>query len=146
MTNFALHLINGSDVPGGMGLWLFLSVGAVCLFVVFIPLVSWIDNRRKEREAFYKADTMRRLVEASGEGAKAAIQLMREEERLKRIKILEGLKIGGLINVGVGVGLMIFLRAMLGGGTGSAYVCGLIPGFIGVAMLTYSLFLAAPVE
>ncbi len=43
-----------------MGLWLFLSVGAVSLFVVFIPLVSWIDSRRKEREAFYKADTMRR--------------------------------------------------------------------------------------
>ena len=47
-----------------MGLWLFLSIGAVCLFVIFIPLVAWIDNRRKEREAFYKADTMRRIAEA----------------------------------------------------------------------------------
>jgi hypothetical protein len=145
MTNLALQLINGGDFPG-MGLWLFLSVGAVSLFVVFIPLVSWIDSRRKEREAFYKADTMRRVAESSGEGAKAAIQLMREQDRLTRIKTLEGIKIGGLINLAVGVGLTIFLRAMLGGSQGSPYLCGLIPGFIGVAMLTYSLFLAAPVE
>ena len=146
MTNLALHLINGADVPGGMGLWLFLSVGAVSLFVVFIPVVSWIDNRRKEREAFYKADTMRRLAESTGEGAKAAIQLMREEDRIKRTKTLEGMKIGGLINIGVGVGLMIFLRVLIGGGSGSPYLCGLIPGFVGVAMLTYAMFLAAPVE
>jgi hypothetical protein len=146
MTNLALHLINGADVPGGMGLWLFLSVGAVSLFVVFIPVVSWIDNRRKEREAFYKADTIRRLAEASGDGAKAAIQLMREQDRLSRIKTLEGVKIGGIINLGVGVGLTIFLRALLGGGQGSPYLCGMIPGFVGIAMLTYSLFLAAPVE
>ncbi len=146
MSHLVTYLMNGDRFPESMGLWLFLSVGAVSLFVIFIPLVSYIDNRRKEREAFYKADTMRRLAEASGEGAKAAIELMREEERLKRIKTLEGMKIGGLINLGVGLGLMIFLRAMLGGGGGSPYLCGLIPGFIGVAMLCYAMFLAAPVE
>ena len=36
------------DNPG-FGLWMFLSIGAVSLFVVFIPLVSWIDSRRKDR-------------------------------------------------------------------------------------------------
>lgn len=146
MNHLIRQLMSGFGDPQGMGIWLFLSVGAVSLFVVFIPLVTWIDNRRKEREAFYKADTMRRLAESSGEGAKAAIQLMREEERLKAIKVLEGLKIGGLINIGVGVGLLIFLRVMLGGGSGSPYLCGLIPGFIGLAMLSYAMFLARPVE
>ena len=57
------------------GLWAFLSIGAVSLFAVFIPLVTFIENRRKEREAFYKAETLRRLTEASGEGAKAALEL-----------------------------------------------------------------------
>ncbi len=62
------------------------------------------------------------------------------------------MKIGGLINIGVGVGLIIFLRVLLGpggvanGGAGSAYLCGLIPGFIGVAMLMYVYVLAAPIE
>jgi len=148
MAHLEMHFLSGTDdvVFGSMGLWLFLSIGAVALFVVFIPLITWIDSRRKEREAFYKADTMRRLAEGSGEGAKAAIQLMREEERLKRIKAREGLKIGGLINIAVGVALLIFLHLLLGGGPGSPYLCGLIPGFIGLAMLTYVMFLAGPLE
>lgn len=126
------------------GLWMFLSIGAVALFVVFIPTVTYLENRRKEREAFYKADTLRRLAEASGEGAKAAVDLLREQDRQTRVKTREGLKIGGLINLGVGVALLIFLRALIG--NQPVYLCGLIPGFIGVAMLIYALFLAPSVE
>jgi hypothetical protein len=137
---------SANAVFGNMGLWLFLSVGAVALFVVFIPLVTWIENRRKEREAFYQAETIRRLAEASGNGAAAALELMREQNRLARIKMLEGMKIGGIINLGVGVGLVIFLRVLLGAGQGSPFLCGLIPGFIGIGMLTYAFFLAAPVD
>jgi hypothetical protein len=55
------------------------------------------------------------------------------------------MKIAGIVNLGVGVGLIIFLRAMMGGQPGSPYLCGLIPGFIGVGMLVYALFLADPV-
>ena len=76
MTNLAMMMFDPSN---GFGLWMFLSIGAVALFVVFIPLTSWIDSQRREREAFYKAETMRRLAESSGEGAKAAIELLREQ-------------------------------------------------------------------
>jgi hypothetical protein len=126
------------------GLWMFLSVGAVALFVVFIPTVTWLDSRRKEREAYYKAETFRRMAEASGEGAKAAVELLREEERIKASKTHEGLKIGGLVNLAVGVGLMIFLRALVG--NEPVYLVGLIPGLIGVALLAYALFMAPKVE
>jgi hypothetical protein len=129
--------------PAG-GLWIFLSVGAVALFVVFLPITTWLEARRKEREAFYKADTMRRLAESSGEGAKAAIELLKEEGRQKWIRTREGLKIAGLINLAVGIALIIFLRALIG--NEPVYLCGLIPGFIGVAMLVYALFLAPAVE
>jgi hypothetical protein len=125
----------------------------VALFMVFIPLVTWIESHRKEREAFYKAETFRRMVEASGEGAKAAVELVREEDRLKRIKVREGMKIGGVINIGVGLGLVIFLGALFRGGgsintggPGPVYLCGLIPAFVGVAMLVYVYLLATPVE
>ncbi|MGA2570941.1 MAG: hypothetical protein ABSF23_10520 [Terracidiphilus sp.] len=128
------------------GLWMFLSVGAVALFVVFIPLVSWIDSRRKEREAFYKSETLRRLGESSTDGAKLTLDMLREEARREEIKKREGLKVAGLINIGVGVGLVIFLRGLIGGGHDSPYLCGLIPGLIGVAMLIYVYLLAAPIE
>jgi hypothetical protein len=54
------------------------------------------------------------------------------------------MKIGGVINLAVGVALLIFLRALIG--NEPVYLCGLIPGFIGVAMLIYALFLAPPIE
>jgi hypothetical protein len=145
MMHAAMWLFGPEEVFGSFGLWAFLSVGAVALFGVFIPIVTWIDSRRKEREAFYKAETFRRVAEASGDGAKAAIELLREEYRIKQLRIREGMKIGGLINLAVGVGLIVFLRVMLGDGHGSPYLCGLIPGLIGVAMLSYGLFLA-PVD
>jgi len=118
----------------------------------FTAIVHWTDSQRKEREAYYKAETLRRITEASGAGASAAVELLREDERIKRTKSREGLKIGGLINVAVGIGLMIFLHALFGGGsgangvTGSVYLCGLIPGFVGVAMLVYVYVLAAPLK
>ncbi|MGD0519723.1 MAG: DUF6249 domain-containing protein [Terracidiphilus sp.] len=128
----------------------------VAMFGVLIPIVSvvsvftfitfavWFKHRSQEREAFYKAETLRRITEASGEGAKAALELMREDDRLKRIKAREGMKIGGLINIGVGVALVIFLRALVS--NEPVYLCGLIPGFVGIALLVYALFLAPPVE
>lgn len=141
--NYLAMALDG--LPPNFGLWIFLSVGAVSLFVVFIPLVSWIDSRRKEREAFYKADTFRRLAEASGEGAKAALELLREEERLKRIKSREGMKAGGIINIAVGIGLTIMLYSLIGT-KDSPYLVGLIPLLIGVAMLVYVYVLAAPID
>lgn len=142
MTNLAMAVF--SDMPGGFGLWMFLSIGAVALFVVFIPLTTWIESQRKEREAFYKSETMRRLAESSGEGAKTAVEMLREQARLEQIKKREGMKIGGLVNIAIGVALMIFLRALVGGEP--VYLCGLIPGLIGVALLTYALILAPKVE
>jgi hypothetical protein len=130
------------DFNGAFGLWMFLSIGAVSMFGVFIPLVTFFDNRRKEREAFYRAETLRRVAEAPGDGAKSALEMLREEERAKAVKTIEGMKVGGLINLGVGIALLIFLRFMIGGGPGSPYLCGLIPVFIGLALLCYALFMA----
>lgn len=130
------------EFNGPFGLWMFLSIGAVALFAVFIPLVSFIDSRRKEREAFYRAETFRRVAEAPGEAGRAALEVLREEERARAVKTIEGMKVGGLVNIGVGLALLIFLRFMIGGGLGSPYLCGLIPMFIGLALLCYALFMA----
>ena len=117
-------------------------VAIVSTFVMIIFAIRY-GTQRKEREAFYKAETLRRITESSGEGAKAAIELLKEEDRLKRIKDREGMKVGGLVTLGVGVGLVIFLWAMVGP---KVALCGLIPGLVGVALLVYVFFLAGPVE
>lgn len=131
---------------GTTGLFLFLSVGAIAVFS-FISIAVWTEARRKEREAYYKADSLRRIAEMPGEAALQVIGLLREEEQIRQAqvqakegKMIEGMKIGGLVNIAVGIGLMFLI-----GGTNrgsSAYFVGLIPGLIGVALLVYALFLA----
>lgn len=146
MAHLALAFIDASEIfQGNTAMWLFLAVGAIALFGIFLPITSSFEARRKEREAFYRAETIRRLAEASGEGAKSAIEMLREDERLKEVKKLEGLKIGGVVNIGVGIGLTCLLWS-LAGRDGSPYMVGLIPGLIGVGLLVYVYLLAAPVD
>lgn len=143
MTHLVLQMIFGdTEVFASYPFWLFLSVGAVALFGIFLPLATWMDHRRKEREAFYKAETVRRIAEAPSEGGNSAVMLLREQERIASIKTREGLKIGGIINIGVGIGVTVFLYALLHGSPVS--LCGMIPALIGAAMLVYVYVLAEP--
>ena len=64
--------------------------------LTFAAVVHWLDTQRKEREAYYKAETLRRVTEASGEGAKAAVELMQRDDRVKRLRVREGMKISTL--------------------------------------------------
>jgi hypothetical protein len=147
MTQLAMQLSDFEQgIFGGNGLWLFLSIGAVCLFVVFIPLVTWLDNSRKEREAFYRAETLRRLAEAPAESAKEAIALMHAQDRSALVRTREGLKMGGTICIAVGLALAAFLYFMTSGHDRPAALAGGIPALVGVAMLIYVYVLASPVE
>lgn len=143
MTHLTVLLGGPDEVFGNYGLWVFLSIGAVALFAVFLPITTWLESRRKEREAFYKAETLRRVSESSSDGGKASIEFLREQNRLMQFKTLEGLKIGGLIMIGVGVGVVVLLWFLAGPAVSS---CGVIPLLIGVAMLAYVYLLAAPVQ
>ncbi|HMG84523.1 MAG TPA: hypothetical protein VK574_02200 [Terracidiphilus sp.] len=148
MMHLVLQLIGGpeTEVFSNYGLWLFLAVGAVALFGIFLPLTTWMDHRRKEREAFYRAETFRRLSESSGDGAKAAVELLREESRQEQIKKIEGLKIGGIITLGVGIAMVIFMSVLTGHERGVPFLVGLVPAFVGAAMLIYVYFLASPIQ
>ena len=96
----------------------------------------------KETEAFYKAETFRRVAEAPAERGTSAVELLREEERI--IKRREGLKMAGIINIGIGVSLIIFLRALIGADV-PVYLW-LAPLFIGAAMIVYVYAMAPPIE
>lgn len=123
-----------------VSVFMFLSVSAVALFS-FVAVASWADARRREREAFYRSDMLKRIAELPG-GGNSALELYREEERTKQRRRLEGLKIGGLANVAIGLGLLIFLHALIR--EEAVYLVGLLPLFIGLALLTYAFVLAPP--
>jgi Domain of unknown function (DUF6249) len=138
----ALEMLATFDNPQVIAI--LIPIVAIVATFTFVIVVHWVDSQRKEREAYYKAETLRRITEASGEGAKAALELLHENELLKRVKAREGLKITGLVNLAAGVGVMIFLHELLKGT--AIYLCGLIPALIGVGFLAYVFLLAGPLE
>ena len=125
-------------IEGG-ALFLFLAVASVALFS-FLAVSVWADARRKEREAYYQTETAKKLAESPGAGANAAVELLREQERIALRHKRDGIKLGGLITAAVGVGVMVMLRGLEH--NEPAYLAGVVPLLIGVAMLTYGYFLA----
>jgi hypothetical protein len=115
---------------------LFPLVPVVATLAVFswLAVDTWSENRRKEREAFYRSDTLRKIAETQG-GAPAALEYLREEERIAQKRRREGLKIGGLITIAAGIGIAVFLNAFLP--DRPLYFLGLIPLLIGLALLFY---------
>lgn len=117
-------------------------VGSIALFS-FLAVASWSDARRREREAYYTSETLKKIAESSGEGAKSAMELLQEKERQGVRRRLEGMKLGGLITAVVGIGVIALLHGLEH--DEPVYLAGVIPLLIGLAMLLY-VFVLAPKE
>jgi hypothetical protein len=115
---------------------LFLSVGAIALFS-FVAVATWSDSRRREREAYYRSETLKKIAEM---GTDNAVAVLREEERNALRRRLEGIKLGGLVTAAVGIGLMVFLRALVA--DEPVYLVGLIPLLVAASLLAYSYIVA----
>lgn len=127
-----------------IALFLFLGIGSIALFS-FLAVAAWSDARRREREAYYKSEALKKIAETQGGGV---VEFLREEA-LRRAeekkdtarRQREGIKLGGLVTSAVGIGLMIFLWRLVH--DEPVYLVGLIPLLVGVALLAYAYLLAS---
>jgi hypothetical protein len=126
-------------MPANFPVFFFLGIGAISLFS-FLAVATWAGTRQKEREAFYESETLKKIAETQGGGTNPAVEYLREKEKIARAKQTEGIKLGGLVNVGIGFALMIFLAAIAH--HHPVYLVGLIPFFVGLALLAYAFFFA----
>ncbi|MHC4698272.1 MAG: hypothetical protein ACYTFA_16190 [Planctomycetota bacterium] len=121
-----------SDIPA------FLLVGAVWTgFFSWMTVVGWAIQRRKEREAYYRHETEKRLVDKGEVSVEQLIELRREEDRTRWVRRCEGLKLGGLITTALGIGIVVCLP-FLDPGEPSISTMGWIPIGIGVVLLLYA--------
>lgn len=122
----------------GVAVFFFLAIGAIALFS-FLSIATWAGTRQAEREAYYKSEMMKRIAELGGE-RNPALDYLREQERIATAKRIGGIKLAGLINAGVGLGLMIFLKALIP--SRPIYLCGTIELFVGLALFAYAFWFA----
>jgi hypothetical protein len=121
------------------------DIGTTALIVIAITYVAlfswlaitgWARQRRLEREAFYRSETERRLVE-KGEGVEQILRLHRETACARWLRRREGLKLGGLITAAIGAGVVIALRFIDTNGV-SISSLGWIPLGVGAVVLIYA--------
>ena len=103
----------------------------------WLTVVGWATQRRKEREAYYRHETEKRLVDKGEVSAEQLLRLRTEEERVRWLRRREGLKLGGLITTAAGIGIVVALR-FVDTGELSISAIGWIPLGIGVVLLLYT--------
>ncbi len=121
-------------------LFAFLCLAVVIGFFSFLAVAIWARNRRLEREAYYKNETIKKIAEAQEPSANAALEFLREQEKIEAARRREGLKLGGLVTIAVG--LAFFLVMWATGPSRHAFFAGLIPFLVGLALLAYVYILA----
>lgn len=113
---------------------IFIPVLGVVFFTFIVALV-WVEARRRERQAFYFSETVKKLADAGGS---SATDFLREYERGKSRRLRDGLTIAGLVGSLAAIGLMVFLHSIKGP---PVYLVGLIPLLACVGLLVSARFL-----
>ena len=127
-------------------LWMPLLIPIVSVIAVFtfISIASWAENRRKERETYYRHETYRKIMEHPDEATRAVVEMMRREEQQQQLKRIEGLRLGGAVTFVVGIGVVVFLYALIP--DEPIYLAGLIVLLIGLVLMLYGFFFAKKPE
>jgi hypothetical protein len=117
---------------------------AVWFFVMIIVVVTaslslvavtlWLGFRVKEREEYYRTEAVKKIAESSA--PTAAIEYLRETDRIYERRMRGGLRLGGLVTIAVGIGLMLFLRALIP--ERAVYMVGIIPLLVGVSLFGFA--------
>ena len=108
-------------------------VGSVALFT-FLAIGRIADNRRMQEEARAKYEFLKKMAEGGSFDVQKYMEFEQIEAAARRERKIENLKIGGLILLGIGIALSVFLAMIGDHEDGNVAAVGVIPGMIGLAM------------
>jgi hypothetical protein len=110
-------------------------VGSIALFG-FLAVATWVDSRRKEREAFFRHDLLKKIAENPGAHSEQVMQLLRQEEADRLERLRNGLRLGGWVSFAAGMGVSLLLSQLVR--VSGLWAVGAIPMLIGVALLFHA--------
>ena len=119
-------------------------VPGISVVAVFgwLAVHEWTESRRKEREDFYRSETLRRYSDSNQPDMLA--RFLAEEKAARhemRVQQRESLRLGGLVTMVAGIGLGVMLAGIAP--QQKFYLVGLVPFLVGLALLVY-VYLLAP--
>lgn len=120
-------------------MFMFLSV-VVTAGLSFLAVIIWITQRQKEREAYYRSETIKKVAESSSSSSAAALEYLRESERVANRRIHQGLTLGGLLAMAVGFSLLVFLFMSMP--KDNLHFVALIPIVVGATLFLYTRYMA----
>ena len=123
---------------------LLIPIVAMVAIFTFLSIAVWSEERRKEREAHYRGELMKKMLEQPGPAADRILDLMRGEEERATAQKREGRRLGGLVTMAVGLGIAILFVALEPGE--SLWTIGTIPFLIGAVIFLFSIFGSRPQE
>jgi len=119
-------------------LWALVPVaGSIALFT-FLAVATWAEQRRKERESYYRYEFRKHLVEAGKMDARDVRELIQYEQESQMSRARQSSLVGGFVLIGVGLGMLLGLQ-WVGEGV---WMVGYIPLFIGISIMIYALLVA----
>jgi len=121
--------------------FVFLIIASISFFS-YLSIMAFVNGRRKERDAYYRNETVRRLTDSQGAGAAAVIEVIREEDRLQIRRRVESIKLGGLVTVAIGLGLIVFFFFVDHDTREIGVSLGSVPLLVGASLLLYAYALA----
>jgi hypothetical protein len=113
--------------------WISLVLSALALGLSVVSAWRVRHDRNAKFDAYYN-DILKKLANLQGAEFNSLRELMREETRTAAARAKLGLQISGWVTTAAGLGVLIFLRFLLPSGQ-NIYLCGLIPLFVGIALL-----------
>jgi hypothetical protein len=116
--------------------WIFQAV-VITAVLSFGAVVIWVRSQRKEREEYYRAETMKKVAETGA--AAAAIEFARERDRLARAGLRRGLQLAGLVTLAAGVGFGIFAAGIEK--NEPIYLLSAMPILVGLVLFVFGQFM-----
>jgi len=110
-------------------------VGSIALFG-FLSVASWADARRREREAFFRHELLKKVADSPG--GQQVVALMRQEEADRIERRRQAIQLAGWVTLGAGIGVGVLLSQLVRVVAG-LWAVGAIPALVGAALVLHGI-------
>ena len=138
-STIAIHPGVASNAVGIGQIRYFAWVIPATAFFLFLSIFWWAVQRRREREAYYRYELSKRLIENPARDHDSVISWMRDQNAIQDQRHRETLRIASLVLLAGGVGSLIAMAFDLDEGAIAGWICLVV----GVVIFLYSLLVSS---